>query len=351
MTSAVALALPTRRVEEWKYSDLSAALGNDGFGSGFARAALGPLPQGVEFFDLDDANRPAWVSDYYGTLKSNTVSAVSLALAKGGVALRVRKNQSAEAVTLNFSGAGHVRALLVLEEGASLTLHEALVGSDTRNIGFEIVLGANAQLNHVRLSPNAGGAVQVEEMAITLARHARYHFHNAAFGAKLSRLEMDIALEGEGAEAHLTGVSIVNNDHADITTRMHHAVGQTHSTQLFKKIAAGKSRAVYQGKVSVAQHADGADSRQTAKAILLGTHAEADLKPELEIFADDVKCAHGAAVGDLDADSLFYLRARGIPEFEARNLLIHAFLEEAIPEMAQGLVLDQVNDALEKVSA
>ncbi len=351
MTSAAVIALPTRRVEEWKYSDLRAALGDEGFGSGFARAALGPLPQGLECFYLDDANRPAWVTDVYGTWKSNTVSAVSLALAKGGVALRVRKNQAVEAVTLNFSGAGHVRALLVLEEGASLTLHESLSGSDTRNIGFEIVLGANAQLNHVRLSPAAGAAVQVEEVAITLARHARYHFHNAAFGSKLSRLEMYIALEGEGAEAHLTGVCVINNDHADITTRMHHAVAQTHSTQFFKKVAAGKSRAVYQGKVSVAVGADGVDSRQTAKAILLGSQAEADLKPELEILADDVKCAHGAAVGDLDADSLFYLRARGLSENEARNLLLHAFLEEAIPEMALGLVLDQVNDALERVSA
>lgn len=352
MTSSAAIVLPGRRVEEWKYSDLRAALGDDGFGGAHARAAVGALPKGVEFFDLDEANRPAWVNAHYGKLKSNTVSAVSLALAKGGVALRVPKNTAFDApLSLTFSGAGHVRALLVLEEGASLTLHENLTGNETRNIGFEIVLGANAQLNHVRLAPAAGEAVQVEEVAVTLAAHARYSAHNAAFGSRLSRLELDIALEGEGAEAHLTGVSIVDDAHADITTRMNHRVAHTNSSQLFKKVAAGKSRAVYQGKVSVAVGADGVDSRQTAKAILLGTRAEADLKPELEILADDVKCAHGAAVGDLDADSLFYLRARGLPEQEARNLLIHAFLEEAIPEMAQDLVLDRVNDALDKVSA
>ena len=112
------------------------------------------------------------------------------------------------------------------------------------------------------------------------------------------------------------------------------ASGNTHSTQLFKHVAGGKSRAVYQGKVTVAKGADGSDSSQTAKALLLGEQAEADLKPELEIFADDVKCAHGAAVGDLDADSLFYLRARGIPEAEARGLLLHAFLEDAVAEIA-----------------
>ena len=118
--------------------------------------------------------------------------------------------------------------------------------------------------------------------------------------------------------------------HADVTTHVIHRKGDTRSTQLFKKVASGKARAVYQGKVTVAKGADGSDSRQTAKALLLGETAEADLKPELEIFADDVKCAHGAAVGDLDADSLFYLRARGIPEPHARAILMYAFLEDAL---------------------
>ncbi len=102
---------------------------------------------------------------------------------------------------------------------------------------------------------------------------------------------------------------------------------------MFKNVAGGKSRAVYQGKITVAQGADGSDSRQTAKGLLLGARAEIDLKPELEIFADDVKCAHGAAVGDLDDESLFYLRTRGIPESEARALLMRAFLEDAVAEI------------------
>jgi Fe-S cluster assembly protein SufD len=223
-------------------------------------------------------------------------------------------------------------------------------------MGVEFVLGAGAQLHHVRIAPKASGAVQVEEVAMTLARDARYHAHYANFGAKLSRLELDIALEGEGAEARLSGVSVLSEDnHADVTTRIIHAVGKTQSGQLFKKVAGGKSRAVYQGKVTVAEGADGSDSRQTAKALLLGPRAEADLKPELEIFADDVKCAHGAAVGDLDADSLFYLRARGLSESEARALLLHAFLEDGFADIAREdlreTVRDAVNAALEDVSS
>src|SRR5204862_4176399 len=133
-----------------------------------------------------------------------------------------------------------------------------------------------------------------------------------------------------------------------------HRKGDTRSTQLFKKVAGGKARAVYQGKVTVAKGADGSDSRQTAKALLLSETAEADLKPELEIFADDVKCAHGAAIGDLDADSLFYLRARGISESEARALLIHAFLKDAVAGIAhddiRGMVGAAVGAALERLA-
>src|SRR6185437_13153648 len=199
--------------------------------------------------------------------------------------------------------------------------------------GFEIVLGRNARLDHVRIAPNSS-AVQVEEISMTLAHDAQYRAHFANFGAKLSRLELAIALQGEGAGVDLSGVSVLSDSsHADVTTQVTHAVGQTQSLQLFKKVVGGGAQAVYQGKVTVMPNADGSDSRQTAKALLLGPRAEADLKPELEILADDVKCAHGAAVGDLDADSLFYLRARGIPEDEARNLLIRAFLEEAVAQV------------------
>jgi len=338
-------ALPTRRVEGWKYSDLARALGDDGFGDGAAKT-VASAPDGVEIVVLEGANRPAWVAEHYGKLPANVVSAVSLAKAQGGIAMRVRKNVVVEApLTLNISGEGHVRLLLVLEEGASLTVSELCDPAATRNTGFEIVLGANARLDHVRLSP-ASDAVQVEEISLLAAAGAQYHGHFAKFGAKLSRLEIMIALEGEKAEAHLSGVSVLATGHADITTHVAHKFKDTHSTQLFKKVAGGKSRAIYQGKVSVAPGADGVDSRQTAKALLLSREAEADLKPELEILADDVKCAHGAAVGDLDADSLFYLRARGLPETEARALLIHAFLEDAFAGVASDDLREMVRGAV-----
>jgi len=350
-----ALALPTRRVEEWKYSDLARALGDAGFGEASARVSVGKLPAGIEIFDLDEPNPPDWVKAHYGKLGGNSVSAVSLAKARGGIALRVPKGKIIDDVlSLAFSGGGHVRALLVLEEGAAATLSEDSDAEHTRNAGFEIVLGPNARLDHVRVAP-VSDAVQVEEISLTLARDAVYRGHFANFGAKLSLTELAITLDGEGAEAHLSGVSVLSDRHADVTTQVSHAVGRTQSTQLFKKVVSGKAQAVYQGKVIVAHGANGSDSRQTAKALLLDGRAEADLKPELEIFADDVKCAHGAAVGDLDADSLFYLRARGIPEQQARHLLIHAFLEDALTGIAnidlRESVRGAVSAALNRVSA
>jgi len=348
--------LPTRRIEEWKYSDLARALGDTGFGEDSARALVGPIAQGIDVFSLDEPNRPEWVKAQYGKLPANSVSAVSLAKARGGVALRVHKNKHVEApLALDFAGRGHVRALLVLDEGASLTLVERCDPSETRNAGFEIVLGRNARLDHVRIAPNSS-AVQVEEISMTLAHDAQYRAHFANFGAKLSRLELAIALQGEGAGVDLSGVSVLSDSsHADVTTQVTHAVGQTQSLQLFKKVVGGGAQAVYQGKVTVMPNADGSDSRQTAKALLLGPRAEADLKPELEILADDVKCAHGAAVGDLDADSLFYLRARGIPEKNARHLLLHAFLEDAVQGIAnvdlREMVRGAVARALDEVTA
>ncbi|HLY05207.1 MAG TPA: Fe-S cluster assembly protein SufD [Rhizomicrobium sp.] len=356
-------AIPHRRVEEWKYSDLRNALESqrepaqllkatgDPFAAiegarlfvtdGRLQNPEGSLPDGLEVLDLgllhDDA--PDWVKNHFGEiLKGGPVGQASLALMRGGVALRVTSGL-AMPVHLRFAqheNTVHARALVVIEEGASLHLLESHVsGGGLTNIGVELVLARSAGLTHLRVADMAPEAIHVEEVGVQVDRDAKYHGHFSQTGAKLARLELAIALEQEGAEADLGGAAILSGRrHSDITTHVMHRAGKTGSRQLFKYAVADHARAVYQGKITVAKGADGSDSRQTAKAILLGERAEADLKPELEILADDVKCAHGAAVGDLDADSLFYLRARGIPESEARRLLLRAFLEEAVANIA-----------------
>jgi len=332
--------MPHRRFEHWRYSDLRAVLDAGQVAqAGTAKWHIENLPEGVELFDLAaPADAPEWVVRHLGTVGNRpTMEEASLAFSDGGVALRVARGRNiAEPVRLQFGSAGNVRLLLVLEEESSLTLMESHTADAglLRNVGAEIALGSQATLSHVRLAAGAPKSITVEHIAVAETQGARYRAHFANFGSKLSRTELHIVLREKGAEAHLSGVSVLGGEgHADVTSHIEHAAGDTRSTQLFKNVAGGKSRAVYQGKITVHEGANGSDSRQTAKALLMGARAEADLKPELIIFADDVKCAHGAAVGDLDADSLFYLRSRGIPVREARNLLVRAFLEEAVAEI------------------
>jgi Fe-S cluster assembly protein SufD len=364
--------IPYRRVEEWKYSDLRNALDAERStaGEGIVLASHDPfaaidgprlvvrdgsfeappisMPDNVEIIDLAELgdNAPDWIRQNFGCVLRTGMGQSSLALMRGGVAIRVRRGAKAQ-LHLRFLQQieiVHSRVLIEVEEGGSLLLLESHAGTrGVTNLGLEILLRQNARLTHVRLAPAAPGAVFVEEIGVSVARDARYQAHLPQAGAKLSRLELAIRLEGAGAEATLDGAGVLGCKlHADVTTHIEHVAGDTTSTQLFKYIAGGHSRAIYQGKISVHKGADGSDSRQTAKALLVGERAEADLKPELEILADDVKCAHGAAVGDLDTDSLFYLRSRGIPEAEARELLVRAFLEEAII----GIGRDDVRDAI-----
>jgi Fe-S cluster assembly protein SufD len=327
-----ASGVPHRRVEAWKYTDLRSMLGAEQIAAaGAAKWEVEASTGEVDIFDLAGENAPDWVRTHIGASPGGLMGTASLAFARTGFALRVAKSAD---LRVAFPTNGQARVLIVLEDGATLNYSEAAAADGFQNIGMDVVVGAGAHFTHARLAHESKG-VRIEDVSASVAAGGSYRLHAANFGAELSRLELCIALNGEGAEAHLSGVSVLKGaGHADVTTHVVHAKGNTRSTQLFKNVAADRSRAVYQGKVTVAQGADGSDSRQTAKALLLGDRAEADLKPELEIFADDVKCAHGAAVGDLDAESLFYLRARGIPEAEARGLLIRAFLEEALMDIA-----------------
>lgn len=337
-------ALPNRRIEDWKYSDLQNAVDADAVAS--APTAAWAVVSASGAADIGDL--PAILSrGAHGAMAE-----IAVELAKAGPCVRVARNGNGVA-HLALTEGGHGRALIVVEDGASLALQETIQATDFANIAVEIVLGENARLTHVRHAPR-NGAVQVADYSVRVAKGGVYRAHFANFGGKLSRTELHIALDGEGAQTHLSGVGVLKDGHADVTTHVTHASGNTQSTQLFKYVASGSGRGIYQGKVTVAQGANGSDSRQTAKGLLLEDRAEIDLKPELEILADDVKCAHGAAVGDLDAESLFYLRSRGIPEAEARALLMRAFIGDAVEEIAdeaiRASVWQAVDAALEGLS-
>jgi Fe-S cluster assembly protein SufD len=340
--------MPHRRFEHWRYSDLRAVLdAGQVAAAGTAKWQIEKLPAGVEVFDLAQPDAPDWVMKTFGNVGNRrTMVEAALAFSEGGVALRIPAGKKiADPIRLLISGQGNLRWLIVLEEGASATLFEphTMDSGYLRNVGVEMTLAEGAELTHVRCAPFSPKSYTVELMALDLAKNAKYRGHFANFGARLSRTELHAVLGGEGAETHLSGVTVVGLEgHSDVTTHIEHAAPHTTSTQLFKYVAGGKSRAAYQGKITVREGAVGSDSRQTARALLMSQRAEADLKPELIIFADDVKCAHGATIGDLDAESLFYLRSRGIPEKEARRLLLHAFLEEAVEAIGDATLRDYI---------
>lgn len=323
-----AKGIPSRRMEDWKYTDLRGAL--DGVAvDQLPVATIGTIdPHFAEGLEVL-GGLPAGTEDR----GAGPMEAAARAFGGKPAIFRVPPGvRVKEPLKIAFTSAGHAHLVLFVEDGASLTLLESHEACDELlNISLAIRLGRGARLTHIRRTPFAAGQVVVETISAVLEADARYLVHLLDQGGKLARTEIHARLQGEGAACEFSGASVLNDGaHADITTHVEHAVGNTASRQLFKKVIAGHARGIYQGKITVAQGANGSDSVQTAKALLLGARAEADLKPELEIFADDVKCAHGAAIGDLDMESLFYLRSRGIPEEEARSLLIRAFLEEAV---------------------
>lgn len=330
-----AKGIPHRRMEDWKYSDLRSVLDAETVARKTRVQWAVKAPPDIERTSIGVDSLPNWAADMLQHHRSaGPMDAAALAFDFHGVALRVPRGvQVAEPIRLDVVSDGQGQVMLLLEQHAAATLLESQIGTgDTfRNLSVLIVLEDGARLTHIREAPPAGELVSIETISVSQARNSQYRMRMTNAGAKLSRTELNVVLAGEGAETDLSGVTVLGDGaHADITTRIDHAVPHTTSRQLFKKVAGGNSRTVYQGKITVREGAIHTDSRQTAKALLLSARAEADLKPELEILADDVKCAHGAAVGDLDADSLFYLRARGIPEAEARGMLVHAFLREVI---------------------
>jgi Fe-S cluster assembly protein SufD len=209
-----------------------------------------------------------------------------------------------------------------------------IAGGSFLNLGLELALAPDAEVEHIRLQGNAGQGLHVTSIGAAVGENALYRALYTMLGGKLSRVDANIRLLGKNARASVNSLSVLDDGIADTTTVMDHASPDTQGRQLFKSVVGGRGRSVAQGRVTVREGAVKADSHQLFKALLLSPRAEADAKPELEIFADDVICGHGTAIGALDADAMFYLRARGIPEGTARELLVRAFLEEAIEPFA-----------------
>ncbi|MDI1246195.1 MAG: Fe-S cluster assembly protein SufD [Rhodoferax sp.] len=231
--------------------------------------------------------------------------------------------------------ASHPRLLLLAGAASQLTLIEDYValhpGSYFTNAVTEVVVGAHAQLTHVRLQRECSQAFHLASCAVSLGAASHYHAVSLALGAQISRLDLKVLQSAEGAHCTLDGLALIGGEQlADTHSFIDHAKPHGTSRQLHKCIVGGAARAVFSGQVMVRPGAQQTDSAQSSRNLLLSTKAQVDTQPQLEIFADDVKCTHGATVGQLDSDEVFYLQSRGLSERVARNLLTYAFGAEII---------------------
>jgi len=238
-------------------------------------------------------------------------------------------------VTTEKSAASFVRSLVVVERGARAMViesHEGPGAGDYQvNAAVELFVGDGAHVDHVKLIADGTVALHVSTLAAAIGAKARFNAFTFTVGGGVVRNQIFLNFDGEDTVAGIRGATLVNgNQHADTTLVANHIAGGCQSREVFKAVLDDEAHSIFQGRIVVRHGAQKTDAKMMTQALLLSERAEADSKPELEIFADDVQCGHGATAGALDDELKFYLMARGIPAAEAEALLIQAFLGEAI---------------------
>ena len=372
-----ATGLPHRRIEEWKYTDLRALLREayplaappDAAAKARAKEAdtfVGDIE--VRRIVFVDGTFVPELSDLVGLSPGLSIRTLAEALAAGdpllaahlgkvvpsdegvvalntammcdGAVISVAAGATVERpIHLVFAATGErpssvfTRSLAVIGEGARVMLVESHVATAAHqvNTALELVVGERAHVDHVKITGGSTEAVHVSSLMASLAGHARFNDFSFNLGAGVLRNQLFVRFDGEGTLAGIRGASLLKgSQHADTTLVADHKAGGCQSREVFKSVLDGESRGVFQGKIIVRPKAQKTDARMMTQALLLSDEAEADNKPELEIFADDVQCGHGATSGALDENLKFYLMARGIPEPEAEALLVQAFVGDAV---------------------
>jgi Fe-S cluster assembly protein SufD len=280
------------------------------------------------------------------------VVSLNTALMRDGALIHVAKGATVEhPVHLVFAATGDkpasvfTRSLIVVEEGARAMVvesHDAAAGHQV-NTAIELIVGDKAHVDHIKITAGPADLVHISSLMAAVGAHARLNDFAFNIGGGVVRNQLFVRFDGEGTVASLRGASLLKGkQHADTTLIADHKAGGCQSREVFASVLDGESRGVFQGKIIVRPHAQKTDAKMMTRSLLLSETAEADSKPELEIFADDVQCGHGATAGALDEDLKFYLMARGIPEVEAEALLVQAFIGEAV----EGIEHAGLRDAL-----
>jgi Fe-S cluster assembly protein SufD len=367
-SSGVALKLDAARLREFLYEE--ARRSQLVFVNGFYSPELSSveaLPEAVVAVDIAVAlkeekyrdvlrERLARSADY----TENAFTALSTAMLSSGAFLLIPQGVLVDApIHLLFisdaserQSLSSPRLLIVGERGSSATIIESYVSARETEAYFtnsvvEIALEDGARLNHCKVQRESAEAFHVATTQASLARDSSFNSTTITLGARLSRHNINVSLDGAGAECWVDGLYLVTTgQHTDTHSLIDHRQPHCASHQLYKGILDGKSRAVFNGKVFVRQGAQQTDAMQTNRNLLLSDEARVDTKPQLEIFADDVKCAHGATVGQLEEEELFYLASRGMRTDLARNLLTYGFAEEVINKIKVESIKAQLDKAV-----
>jgi Fe-S cluster assembly protein SufD len=386
--------LPNSRVESWKYTDLRRLMrdakplapppdtyakarahhAGGVFALGFRRLViingsfapdisdLARLEPGLTIRSMAEAlalDEPLLAQGLGPTVPPDDPAlALNTALAGDGVVITVTHGATIERpIHLVFVNTGATpatmvtRSLLVVGAAARATLvetHEGPAQQDYQvNTALQLVVGDEAEVNHVKVTVEGNSAIHVATLLAHLGARAKFNELGFTAGGAVVRNQLFVLLAGEGGEANLRGLSLLaDRQHADNTLTVDHSVAGSQSREVFKAVVDDEARAVFQGRITVRPQAQKTDAKMLSRALLLSDGAEADCKPELEIFADDVQCGHGATTGALDDQLKFYLMARGIPGREAEALLIQAFAAEVIESLEHEDIRDTLMNAM-----
>ena len=365
---------PTNRLDDWRHTSLAALekqvfapavgvpaeallgrLRRDGAVDGHrlvfvdgefapSLSAVGALPAGAEVVALSEAlaaDAPHLEVLYGDADDGGVPAALNVVFASDGAVIRLARGVAVEApIHLVFVGGvrrgeSHLRNLVSAEAGARAVVVEHHLGADAAtsltNAVTRIAAGADARITHLKLQQEPAQAVHLAAVDAVQARGAVFASHSVALGAGLARVDLRTRFDGEGCEALLNGYYHVDGHrHVDHHTRVEHLQPRGTSHEHYRGIVDGAGHGVFCGRIVVAAGAVRTDARQRTDSLLLSRQAQADARPELEIYADDVKCTHGATVGYVDEESMFYLRSRGLDPAHARGLLTWAFATEAL---------------------
>jgi Fe-S cluster assembly protein SufD len=388
---ANALSVPTTRDEEWRFTDLTPLTRlqlrpvDTRAGNAIDLAQTHPVPEaGARLVFVDGIFAPAlsavtaecgvrigtladMLSKHAATLEAHLArlasferslfAALNTAHLRDAAVVIVPKNAACEKpvhvvhLATQPDSAAYPRCLFVAEAGAECTFVEdySALTPDAylTNSVTEIAISPDARIRHVKIQGEGARGFHIGTCAVRVAKDATYSSQTISLGARLSRYDLTVELDGEGAAVQIDGLALISGRQlADTHTTIDHVRPNCRSVQLHKTIVGEAAHAVFNGKIHVRPGAQLTDSAQQSRNLLLSDRARIDVKPQLEIFADDVKCAHGATVGQLDPEQLFYLRSRGLPDRTARNLLTYAFGASVIERIPVRSVVERLRRAV-----